>query len=94
MAEENKSIWYGPHACSVCGVTIVKAAREDGGAEYEPPARLLEIYRRGAQNGDVDLVYPMTWTPHVHIAAQTPATSEPSDAGRNGVVPSRGDSGQ
>lgn len=63
-------IWYGPHACSVCGVMIVKASREDGGAEYEPPARLLRIYQRGSESGSPDLVYPMTWRPHEHDLAR------------------------
>ncbi len=59
-------VWYGPHACEVCGVTIVKAARESGGAEFEPPARLMRVFNRGAEAGDVDTVYPAVWMPHVH----------------------------
>ena len=81
---ENISTWYGPHGCRVCGVTIVKAAREDGGAEFEPPDRLMRAYRRGCEAFDVDLVYPMTWTPHVHAPTwqgigprpSTPAAAE------------------
>ena len=66
MEMESVRTWYGPHACEVCGVTIIKAAREDGGAEFEPPERLMRVYRRGSESADVDLVYPMTWKPHVH----------------------------
>lgn len=64
---ELSGVWYGPHACEVCGVTIVKAAREDGGAEFEPPGRLMAIFHRGALSHDPDVVYPMTWTPHRHL---------------------------
>lgn len=60
--------WYGPHPCEVCGVTIVKAAREAGGAELEPPNALMRVYQRGAESGNPDLVYPMAWTQHVHRA--------------------------
>lgn len=63
---ELNATWYGPHACAVCGVTIVKAAREQGGAEYEPPDQLMRVFARGAENGNPDLVYPMAWKPHVH----------------------------
>lgn len=59
-------ISYGPHACEVCGITIIKAAREQGGEELEPPARLMEIYVRGSMNSNPHVVYPMTWTPHMH----------------------------
>jgi hypothetical protein len=58
--------WYGPHACSVCGVTIVKAAREQGGQELEPPERLMRVFHRGSEVGNPDLVYPSIWIPHVH----------------------------
>lgn len=61
--------WYGPHACGVCGVTIVKAANERGGAEFEPPALLMQIYQRGSESNKPDLVYPMSWKPHQHIPA-------------------------
>jgi hypothetical protein len=45
-------VYYGPHACGVCGVMIVKAAREQGGAEYDAPS---------------GPIYPNTrWRPHVH----------------------------
>jgi hypothetical protein len=71
-------VWYGPHGCSVCGVTIVKAAIESGGAEFEPPARLLRIFNRGAEAGDPEFVYPMEWTPHVHRArSNNPAEMPP-----------------
>lgn len=83
---DTHTIWYGPHACESCGVTIVKAAREHGGAALEPPARLMDAYQNGARSRDVDLVYPMTWTPHlcdpVTVEAwktQTPATIAPPD---------------
>lgn len=59
-------VWYGPHHCAECGVTIVKASREQGGAEFEPPDRLMRIYYRGAESSDPSLLYPMTWAPHVH----------------------------
>lgn len=65
MSDDVKT-WYGPHACGVCGVTIVKAATEQGGAELEPPESLMRVFRRGSETGNVDLVYPQTWTPHVH----------------------------
>ncbi len=71
MADE-QIVWYGPHACSVCGVVIVKAAAESGGEELEPPARLMRVYQRGSESGDVDLVYPATWKPHVHVQTNTP----------------------
>lgn len=77
MAEN--TVWYGPHACAVCGVTIVKAAREQGGAEFEAPARLMRAFQRGSEAGDPELVYPMTWKPHVHAMTNAPApTKEPS----------------
>lgn len=63
---EPENVWYGPHNCEVCGVTIVKASREQGGSEFEPPARLMRVYRRGSESDDVDVVYPMVWKPHVH----------------------------
>ena len=48
------TIWYGPHACEVCGVVIVKAAREHGGAEFNYPVGLT--------------IYPNhAWAPHVHL---------------------------
>lgn len=71
MTDENNSVWYGPHECNVCGVTIVKAALEDGGAEFEPPERLIRVYRRGSEAFDVNLVYPMTWKAHEHVAVLT-----------------------
>ncbi len=58
--------WYGPHACAVCGVEIVKASREQGGAEFEPPERLMRVFQRGSESSNPDLVYPMVWKPHVH----------------------------
>ena len=59
--------WYGPHDCAVCGVTIIKAAMGEGGAEFEPPAQLMKIFARGAESGNPDVVYPMKWRPHVHL---------------------------
>lgn len=48
------TIWYGPHACEVCGVSIIKAAREHGGAEFNYPVGLT--------------IYPNhAWAPHVHL---------------------------
>lgn len=63
---EINSVWYGPHECAVCGITIVKQAVEAGGAEYEPPDALMRVYRRGAECGNVDVVYPAIWKAHVH----------------------------
>lgn len=65
-------VWYGPHACSDCGVLIIKAAHDQGGEELEPPARLLRVFHRGSEAGDPDLVYPHAWAPHVHLAADDP----------------------
>ena len=65
MTDDVKT-WYGPHACSVCGEMIIKAAVDEGGAELDVPERLMRIYQRGAESGNVDLVYPMVWRPHVH----------------------------
>lgn len=31
-------VWYGPHACGICGQLIIKAARAQGGAEYNAPS--------------------------------------------------------
>ncbi len=63
---ENNIVWYGPRPCAVCGVEIVKAAKESGGMELEVPARLMRIYRMGTESNDIDVVYPMVWRPHVH----------------------------
>ena len=71
---EDVKVWYGPHACSVCGSTIVKAAREEGGMELDPPERLLRVYQRGAESGDVEVVYPAEWRPHVHRTENLPPT--------------------
>lgn len=80
METNNDVIWYGPHACAVCGVEIVKAAREQGGQELEPPELLMRIYRRGAENGNPDLVYPMAWTTHVHRTTDGPRCPNASGA--------------
>lgn len=38
MAEETKIVFYGPHDCARgCGKTIVKAAIEQGGEEFDQP---------------------------------------------------------
>lgn len=79
MADEKQEIvWYGPHACSVCGVTIVKAAAESGGEELEPPKRLMRAFHRGSESGDPDLVYPATWKPHVHNPDSSALNPTPS----------------
>jgi hypothetical protein len=80
MTETNDVIYYGPHACSVCGETIVKASAEHGGAEFDPPAALMRIYQRGAESGNVDIVYPQTWKPHVHGSGTPldPASASPA----------------
>ena len=50
--------FYGPHPCEVCGVTIVKAARKHGGAEFYYPAE--------------GPIYPNTrWWPHVHAVTSS-----------------------
>jgi hypothetical protein len=85
-----ETIWYGPHACQSCGVTIVKAAREQGGAEFEPPARLMQVYHRGSEAQQVDLVYPQVWAPHICDAAAverwktlaTPSAMPPEESPR------------
>lgn len=59
-------VWYGPHACEVCGVVIVKAAIEQGGEELEPPNILMRVFRMGAESGNPDIVYPLAWKKHVH----------------------------
>jgi hypothetical protein len=47
----SKIVYYGPHACSNCGMLIVKAASESGGAVFTAP------------DGPV---YPNTeWHPHI-----------------------------
>lgn len=44
------AVFYGPHPCRLCGDTIVKASRAQGGAEYDEP------------DGPI---YPNTqWVPH------------------------------
>ena len=58
-------IYYGPHACEICGQTIVKQAREEGGASFDPPPLLMRIFYRGSEAGNPDVAYPMVWTPHV-----------------------------
>ncbi len=70
---ETETVWYGPHACEVCGAEIVKAAIEDGGAMFDVPERLKRIYHRGSESGDVDVCYPMTWPPHVHKTERGPS---------------------
>lgn len=66
MGDGDEIVWYGPFACDVCGVTIVKAANKQGGAELEAPERLMRVFHRGSEAGDVQVVYPMTWKSHVH----------------------------
>ena len=75
------TIWYGPHQCSVCGELIVKAAREQGGDEYDaPPSGQL---------------YPNhVWVPHIHGHTRQgePQMSPPNVPPLS--VPSGTDSGQ
>ena len=59
--------WYGPHACDECGAEIIKTSLEEGGHMFDVPARLMRVYHRGSEAGSVDVVYPQTWTPHVHV---------------------------
>ena len=70
-----KVVWYGPHPCAECGGTVVRAALENGGAMFDPPKKLLDIFLNGSRSGDVDTVYPMQWTPHVHAENRPPAAS-------------------
>lgn len=70
--------YYGPHDCETCGQTIVKQAREDGGAAFDIPERLLRIFERGAEAGDPDVAYPVTWTPHVCSPTPTPSSGDPA----------------
>lgn len=74
------TIWYGPHACAVCGVIIVKMAIEQGGQELEPPEALLRVFHRGSESSNQELVYPMTWAPHTHRENHGPqATTSPAE---------------
>lgn len=59
-------VYYGPHECGRCGRLIVKAAREQGGAEYD--------YPRGPEP-----IYPNTrWRPHDCPADRTaPSRADP-----------------
>jgi hypothetical protein len=66
-AEGASCVWYGPHPCGVCGETIVKAALESGGAEFDVPEILMRVYDRGSEARNPGLVYPMVWKPHVHV---------------------------
>lgn len=59
------TIWYGPHACDLCGETVVRADLHGGGQRFDVPELLLHIYRRGSESGNVEITYPMTWQPHV-----------------------------
>jgi hypothetical protein len=61
---ETTTIFYGPHQCNMCGDWIVKAAREQGGAEFDWP-------KEGP--------YPNTqWVAHVHAqASDGPKPAEP-----------------
>lgn len=73
VREDPAVTWYGPHTCDQCGAPIVRAALEAGGAAFNVPQRLLTIYRRGSENGDPALCYPMTWAPHVCVPAAVDA---------------------
>ncbi len=72
--KEKDMPYYGPHNCETCGQTIVKQAREDGSAAFDVPELLMRIFRRGAEAGNPDVAYPMTWTPHVCLTG--PANPE------------------
>jgi len=63
--------YYGPHSCETCGQTIVKQAREEGGAAFDPPPMLMRVFLRGAEAGNPDVTYPMMWTPHVCVKVPT-----------------------
>lgn len=77
-SEAQEVVWYGPHACAICGETIVKAARESGGAEFDPPKHLMRVFQRGSESCVPEIVYPAIWTPHVHNPDSHP--SDPSVA--------------
>lgn len=52
-------VFYGPHPCEECGVTIVKASREQGGQAYDIPF----------------LNYPNArWFEHVHETGYIPSS--------------------
>lgn len=70
---ENEPIFYGPHACEVCGETIVKGSKASGGHEFN------------AQH-PTDIIYPnthpdLTWVAHEHKKPTTPATPKTSRRG-------------
>lgn len=37
----NKTIFYGPHECDICGKTICKTAIEQGGEAYDYPSGII-----------------------------------------------------
>lgn len=56
--------FYGPHECGDCGETVVRAAREDGGAAFDVP------------DGQV---YPNTvWQPHACDPDKVEARPQPN----------------
>lgn len=60
-------VYYGPHECGRCGRLIVKAAFEQGGAEFDYPRH--------------DPIYPNTrWTPHACDPADIAARPQPGGA--------------
>ena len=63
--EANETVFYGPHACDECGAEIVRAELARGGQKYDIPAHLARVFHRGAESGNVDVVYPTVWAPHV-----------------------------
>lgn len=40
-ALSNKTIFYGPHECDVCGKTICKVSKDQGGEEYDYPTGII-----------------------------------------------------
>lgn len=66
VLNDPKVVWYGPHACEVCGATVIRAASEHGGERFDVPERLMRVYLRGSEAADPALVYPQQWVPHVH----------------------------
>jgi len=82
--EETTMTYYGPHDCEHCGHTIVKAAREDGGAAFDVPSHLLRIFQRGSEAGNVDVAYPVVWVPHVCQPSDRPNAHVQEDPPRLG----------
>lgn len=82
MKTDNRT-FYGPHPCEVCGALIAKAARDDGGVEFDYPE---------------GIIYPnTTWRLHVHqapLADSEAALRTGTESVADPSVPNGGDSGR